>query len=137
MSHQKHKKASTPWLQCEKCLTHIINKDIDKHSSDCPPNLNNYNFVQNEVLFGHLDIKVNEEIKGIVDTDSLVFLSQSAIQLCGLSIGEWALIEFDNSPPVAKVVWPTTEKSTTSVLLTKHGTHYYLVIHHFKILFQH
>ncbi|EFA02694.2 Transitional endoplasmic reticulum ATPase TER94-like Protein [Tribolium castaneum] len=121
MALQKNKKGSSPWFQCEKCLIHVTNKDIDKHSSDCPPNSNSYNFIQNQVLFGTLDIKVNEEIKGVVDKDSLVFLSQSAIQLCGLSIGEWGLLEFEDLPPVAKVVWPTTEKSLTGVLLTKHA----------------
>ena len=122
MSQPKTKKNS-PWLQCETCFINIINKEIDKHSSDCPPSLtHNYGFIKDRVLFGNLDIKTNEEIKGVVEKDSLVFLSQGAIQLCELAIGDWVLIKLSNDlPPLAKVVWPTTEKTLTSVLLTKQG----------------
>ncbi|KAJ3631466.1 hypothetical protein MTP99_012593 [Tenebrio molitor] len=120
MAQQKNKKGNSPWVQCENCSINILNKDSEKHSNNCPPSENaNYNFVQNKVLFGCLEVKSNEDVKGVVDNDSLMFLSQTAIQLCSLSIGDWALIKFDNLPPVAKIVWPTNEKSLTNVLLTK------------------
>lgn len=130
MSQQKLKKSSTPWIQCEKCLINILNKDVENHSNDCPPNLNNicYNFLKDNVLYGTLDIKTNEDIKNLSsrEKDNLVFLSKSAIQLCSLAIGDWAIVRLLNSPipPVAKMVWPTVEKTLTSVLLTKNGMFY-------------
>jgi hypothetical protein len=126
MAQQKNKKGNSPWVQCENCSINILNKDSEKHSNNCPPSENaNYNFVQDKVLFGCLEVKSNEDVKGVVDNDSLMFLSQTAIQLCSLSIGDWALIKFDNLPPVAKIVWPTNEKSLTNVLLTKLGKYLY------------
>ncbi|RZC40441.1 spermatogenesis-associated protein 5 [Asbolus verrucosus] len=123
MAQQKTKKSATPWLQCENCYTNIISKDTEKHSNDCPPSVTDstYGFIKDEVLYGNLDVKNNEDVKGVVDKDCLVFLSQSAIQLCSLYIGDWAIIKLPAALPVAKVVWPTTEKSLTSVLFTKHA----------------
>ncbi|KAJ8931196.1 hypothetical protein NQ314_015919 [Rhamnusium bicolor] len=127
MAQQKIKKNFLPWIQCHKCLASLLNKDIDFHSKDCPPNLQKiaYNFVKDEVLYGTLDVKNNEDIKNLSSSekDNLVFLSQSVIQLCSLSISEWAIVQLlDNTvPPVAKIVWPTIEKSLTSVMFTKNG----------------
>lgn len=122
------KKDSTVWLECEKCNSILLNKDAERHLKDCPPNTSNinYNFIHNNILFGTLDYKTNEDIKNLSsrEVDKLVFLSQSAIQMCSLSIGDWSIIKLlDNScPPVAKIVWPTMEKTLTSVLLTKNGS---------------
>lgn len=123
----KSKKNSTLWSQCEKCSVNIVHKDMTIHSEDCPPNLNKltHNFIKEGVLYGTLDVKPNEEIKAIspYDRDNMIFISQSAMQLLGLSIGNWAILsDTSNTSQVARVVWPTTEKSTTSVLLTKNGT---------------
>jgi hypothetical protein len=50
--------------------------------------------------------------------DNLVFLSQSALQLCDISIGEPVIVSMDGVSTV-KTAWPTLEKSLVSVLLTK------------------
>lgn len=126
MAQQKSKKISTAWILCEKCSITLLNKDIEKHLNDCPPNINSdYNFIKNETLFGVLDHKIIEEVKHLSsrEVDNLVFLSQPVIQMCSLSIGEWCLIKLtDNKyPPVAKIVWPTTEKTLTSVLFSKNS----------------
>ncbi|KAJ8976502.1 hypothetical protein NQ317_018446 [Molorchus minor] len=127
MSQQKGKKNVSPWILCDKCRINILNKDAESHFGDCPPHLSKiaYNFVKDEVLYGTLDVKSNEDIKnlGSKETDELVFLSQSAIQLCGLSIGERVVVKLLDMtlPPVTKIVWPTIEKSLTSVLFTKNS----------------
>lgn len=127
MSQQKMKKNSTTWMSCEKCSITILSKDAEKHFSDCPTSVTdiNYPLIKNNVLFGILDLKTNEDIKNISsrELDKFVFLSQSAIQMCSLSLGDWSIVKLlDNKfPPVAKIVWPTTEKSLTSVLFTKNG----------------
>lgn len=54
------------------------------------------------------------------DCDELVFISQSAMQLCKMQIGEPVIVRGDEHS-VVKSVWPTSEKSLLSVLLTKAG----------------
>lgn len=127
MSQQKLKKISSNLVNCEKCSIILLNKDAEKHVSDCPPHITDisYPYFANNVLFGNLDLKTNEEVKNLSsrETDNLVFLSQTAIQMCSLSLGQWSLVKLLNSkcPPIAKIVWPTTEKTLMSVLLTKNG----------------
>lgn len=127
MSQQKLKKIPTSWMSCEKCSVTILNKDAEKHFKDCPTSaINiNYPFIKDNVLFGTLDLKINEEIKNISSRqlDRFVFISQNAIQMCSLSLGDWSIVKLLNNkyPPVARIVWPTTEKSLTSVLFTKNG----------------
>lgn len=131
MTPNKHKTAnSINWIKCEKCLISFLSKDGDQHLKDCPPNLTNisYSFIKNSILYGGtLNEKENTDIKNLSsqEKDNLVFLSQNLIQLCCLSIGNWAVITAVNDenapPPVIKLVWPTTEKTMTSILLTKNG----------------
>ncbi|KAI4463431.1 aaa-family atpase [Holotrichia oblita] len=120
----KTKKSVGLWVHCDKCSCSIMQKDIELHENDCPPDTkkHSYDFIKGETLYGTVGIKNNEDIKGLAqnEIDNLVFLSQSVIQLCSLSIGNWAEIKSDHlSAPVAKTVWPTTEKTITSVLFTQ------------------
>jgi hypothetical protein len=50
--------------------------------------------------------------------DNLVLLSQSALQLCDISIGDPVKVGVDGVYTV-KTAWPTLEKSLVSVLLTR------------------
>lgn len=127
MSQQKLKKVPTNLNNCEKCGVILFNKDLEKHLNDCPPKITNisYPYFENNVMFGNLDLKINEEVKNLSsrETDNLVFLSQTALQLCSLSLGQWCSVKLLNSEcaHVAKIVWPTTEKTLSSVLFTKNG----------------
>lgn len=130
MSATKSKNANSPWMKCEKCSSSILNKDCDRHMQDCPPNFTeiSHSFIANSTLYGGtLNEKQNPDVKNLTsrEKDNLVFVSQSIIQLCSLAIGEWAVIKALNNKetsPVAKIVWPTNEKSITSILLTTNGT---------------
>lgn len=131
MSQKIHKKNVINWVLCERCNSAIPNRDSEKHLNDCPPDITKvcYNFIRESSLYGILDVKTNEEIKnlGSREVDNLVFLSQSAIQMCSLAIGQWVIITSMNKKfaPVAKIVWPTTEKTITSVLFTTNGNMFY------------
>lgn len=57
----------------------------------------------------------------------LVFLSQSAMQLCGFSLGYPVLVETSQYTTVLKA-WPTTEGSLTSVGLCIEGWLYFNII---------
>ncbi|XP_033358636.1 ATPase family protein 2 homolog isoform X2 [Bombus vosnesenskii] len=50
----------------------------------------------------------------------MVFISQSALQLCEIAIGDCVLVIAGESK-VVKTAWPTKDKSLTSVSLTKHA----------------
>lgn len=123
----KTKKNAPSWFKCDKCQTNLVLKDTDIHESNCPPSVDKFvhPYVWRGCLNGPLEIKANEEIKGVSlhDKNNMVFLSQSAIQLCSLVIGDWAMVKTLNSniTPCAKIVWPTTEKSLSSVLVTQAG----------------
>lgn len=126
MSTPKSSKGSS-WLTCESCTACILNKDVERHKSDCPPNTSNvaYDFIFKSALYGSLDIKSNEDIKSLssIEKDAMVFLSQSAIQMLNLSIGGSVMVEcVDKSVvPMVRTVWPTIEKSSSCILFTKNG----------------
>lgn len=54
------------------------------------------------------------------DANDIVFISQSAFQLCDIAIGS-SIVVATKDEVVIKTAWPTNEKSLTSVSLTKHG----------------
>lgn len=118
---------TTPWLTCESCNATILNKDTGQHKNNCPPDLKNpqHDFIVDGALFGSVDVKTNEDVKNLssLEKDGMVFLSQSAIQVLNLCIGGAVVIECVNSSiaPIVRVVWPTLEKSSSSVLFTKSG----------------
>ncbi|KAK9872122.1 hypothetical protein WA026_016174 [Henosepilachna vigintioctopunctata] len=124
MATPKSKKTA-PWVECDSCGVTFLNKDVETHFKECPPDpkKKTYSYIKNGILSGSLDVKKNEEIKGMStdELDNLVFLSQSAMQLCNLSIAEWVVIEAEGIIPISKIVWPTMEKSLSSVLLTKNA----------------
>lgn len=124
MSQQKLKKAS-PWFQCEKCQAYLVNKDIENHDGFCPPNTESihHTFVLDQVLHGVLDLKPTEDVVNLSsrEKDGLVFVSQAAMQLCEFSIGEFVEVKpiYQKIAPLIQKVWPTQEKSLTSVLVTR------------------
>lgn len=120
----KTRKSVGLWVHCDKCSISILQKDVELHENDCPPDTEKhpYDFIKGETLHGTVGVKNNEDIKGLAqnEIDNLVFLSQSVIQLCSLSIGNWVEIRSDHlNAPVARTVWPTAEKTITSVLFTQ------------------
>ena len=52
--------------------------------------------------------------------DDMVFVSQSALQLCEIALADPVLVTTQESA-VVKTAWPTKDKTLTSVSLTKHG----------------
>lgn len=121
----KTKQPETLWSQCNDCKSFIVSKEIKNHSSECSVSLESktQNFIKDNVLYGTLDAKTNEEIKNVSthNRDLMVFVSQSVMQLLNIAIGDWAILNDikQDSFPVARIVWPTVEKSCTSILLTK------------------
>lgn len=118
---------TTPWVTCETCKAKILNKDIDQHKSNCNSDIKDIksDLIVNGALFGSVNVKTNENVKNLSsqETDSMVFLSQSVIQILNLCIGGYAVIECleKSISPIVQTVWPTMEKSSSSVLFTKNS----------------
>lgn len=127
MANIQKSNKTTPWLSCETCKSTILNKDTVQHKNNCPPEVKNLQHVciVNGALFGIVDVKPNEDIKNLssAEKDVMVFLSQSVIQLLNLCIGGYVVVECLDATisPMVRVVWPTVEKSSSSVLFTKSG----------------
>ncbi|XP_017776347.1 PREDICTED: spermatogenesis-associated protein 5 [Nicrophorus vespilloides] len=112
----------TLWNLCEVCESYIVSKNVETH--ECPPNQLEHRFIRDNILYSTVDVRVNEEIKGLsqFEKDNLVFLTESVIQLLKLSIGDYAIItNLSTKESVIRTVWPSCEKGLTSVLLTKNG----------------
>jgi len=67
------------------------------------------------VYFIELPKRISER-----DANDMVFMSQFTLQLCDIAIGSPVIIATKDEV-VVKTAWPTSEKSLTSVSLTKHG----------------
>lgn len=125
MSTPKSRKSNSHWYQCESCTTILNNKDVEHHLSDCPPKYTNisYNFIKDKKLTALLLEKNTTDIKLSSDIDfhNFIFLSPEILQLCGFAIGDWVLVSgFNNEiSSIAKLVWPSNEKSNFSISLTK------------------
>ncbi|XP_022906319.2 ATPase family gene 2 protein homolog A [Onthophagus taurus] len=122
----KFSKSSGLWVHCDTCSTAFLQKDAELHTTDCPPDDKNhtYDYIKDSTLVSTLDVKSNEDVKSVtqLDRDHMVFMSQSTIQICGFSIGQYVSIKCDGLKfPIARMVWPTTEKNITAVLLTKNA----------------
>ncbi|XP_066909451.1 ATPase family gene 2 protein homolog A isoform X2 [Halyomorpha halys] len=115
----KSKKNQSLWHKCENC-SYILNyKDLDIHIEYCQQSNSErpYGFIDNFVLYSFIDDFSSKEILPPSCDNyamDLVFLSQSAMQLCGFSIGYPLLVETSQYTTVLKA-WPTVEGSLTSV----------------------
>lgn len=56
--------------------------------------------------------------KSFYGDSSFVYLSQSAMQLCHLEIGEQVVLKVNSIDSAIRTVWPTTERTLTSVILS-------------------
>ncbi|CAL7934559.1 unnamed protein product [Xylocopa violacea] len=120
------RKSLSPWMTCDKCQSILTLKDLTLHDTNCPPNLEkwNHNFIYNNTLYSTVETyKPLEQPKNIPERelDDMVFVSQSALQLCEIAIADSVLVSAGTTA-VAKSAWPTKDKSLTSVSLTKHVT---------------
>ncbi|XP_076239280.1 ATPase family gene 2 protein homolog A isoform X1 [Calliopsis andreniformis] len=124
-SKESGRKSLSPWITCEKCHSTLSQKDVIEHDTNCPPNLKNWvhGFITNGTLYSTIEVyKSQEQLKNICERalDDMVFVSQSALQLCEIALADHVLVT-TNESTVVKTAWPTKDKSLTSVSLTKHA----------------
>ncbi|XP_076672611.1 ATPase family gene 2 protein homolog A isoform X2 [Andrena cerasifolii] len=124
-SKEGGRKSLSPWMTCDKCQCTVTLKDVAEHDANCPPNLQkwNHDFILNGTLHSTLETyKSQEQPKNIPGRalDDMVFVSQSALQLCEIALADPVLVTTQESA-VVKTAWPTRDKTLTSVSLTKHA----------------
>ncbi|KMQ86150.1 spermatogenesis-associated protein 5 [Lasius niger] len=117
--------SSSSWQQCDKCQCALMQKDILLHEANCPPSTENWNhsFIFGGVLYSTIEVFQSQELPKHIserDANDIVFISQSAFQLCDIAIGS-SIVVATKDEVVIKTAWPTNEKSLTSVSLTKHA----------------
>lgn len=161
------RKSLSSWMTCEICQSILSQKDLEIHHINCPPNFEtwNHDFINNNVLYStvetynpsgiymyrfyiyyyctffYINVSCIEQPKNIhVRTfDDMVFISQSALQLCEIAIGDSVLVIVGENK-VVKTAWPTKDKSLTSVSITKHGNNKiffieYIISNNFLLLY--
>jgi len=115
---KKDKSKQSDWLECALCERLICFTDGESHTTTCD---GNHGYIQDKVLHG---IAVNAETlnggdgsaltKSIRNGDSAIWLSVSAMQVCGLAIGQLCLV---NDLCVMRS-WPSKMPQLTSVALS-------------------
>ncbi|XP_078036445.1 ATPase family gene 2 protein homolog A [Augochlora pura] len=113
------------WVTCEKCECTLTQKCTVEHDGNCPPNLEkwNHDFIYSGTLYSTVEMYKSQELPKNISQralDDMVFISQSALQLCEIAIGDPVLVSTEGGT-VVKTVWPTKDKSLTSVSLTKYA----------------
>ncbi|XP_011303860.1 spermatogenesis-associated protein 5 [Fopius arisanus] len=120
--------SSTPrkgsaWVTCANCSAIITQKDTAIHERNCPPSngCSTHNYILSGTLYSTLDIYTSPEPpKNISDQDThdMVFMSQSALELCHIAIGDRVVLTSETGVTVKKA-WPIYDKSLTTVSLTR------------------
>ena len=124
-SKESGRKSLSPWMTCDKCQSTVTQKDVAEHDTNCPPNLQKWthDFIHSGTLHSTLEAyKSQEQPKNVPGRalDDMVFVSQSALQLCEIALADPVLVTSEGSA-VVKTAWPTRDKALTSVSLTKHA----------------
>lgn len=120
------------WFLCEKCKANVASKDREQHDELCPLDTEESSskcvFVRNGIFHSNkLAVKpITDDVRGMDfgQLSGLVFLSESAMTLCGFVLGETVVVRTMNgepSTPIVRNVWPLPNSSLTNVLVAKEG----------------
>lgn len=126
------KKEQNLWFLCEKCKANVTTKDRDQHDEFCPLEnpaaFSKCSFVRDGKLYSNqLMVKsATDDIRDISSKqlNSLVFLSESVITLCGLVFGDYVMLysaQLPDRTPVVRTVWPTPSSFTTTIFVSEEG----------------
>ncbi|XP_043801916.1 ATPase family protein 2 homolog isoform X2 [Apis laboriosa] len=134
------RKSLSSWMTCEICQSILSQKDLAIHHINCPPNFEiwNHDFIYNNILYSTVETyNLLEQPKNIHIRafDDMVFISQSALQLCEIAIGDSVLVTVGENK-VVKTAWPTKDKSLTSVSITKHGNKFSIPFYGKKLIYK-
>ncbi|KAJ9580555.1 hypothetical protein L9F63_024266 [Diploptera punctata] len=112
----KGRKSVSAWNVCEECKVVVSQKDLVIHAENsCPPPNSSWThgYIRNGILFGFLEeINNRDGLKNLPNSvcDDLVLISQSALQLCNIAIGDPVVVDICGTSTV-KTAWTNLEKS--------------------------
>ncbi|XP_033248612.1 ATPase family protein 2 homolog isoform X1 [Drosophila miranda] len=124
------KKNQASWYHCETCGVHITSKARDNHDGSCPisgeSNIDadsDEEYVRNGTLYTRSLQQRNFEVESLKDlpakyANMLVFVSEGAMRLSQLHIGQHVVIESTAQEPLVRIVWPVSEQFLTTVFVT-------------------
>ncbi|EDW04191.1 ATPase family protein 2 homolog [Drosophila grimshawi] len=132
-----NKKNQATWYYCEACGVHITSKSRDTHERICPiaPEADvsstelNAEFVRNKTLYTSSLQKRTFEVDALKDlpekyVNMLVFISEGAMQLAQLHIGQQVVIREaakavdEMEAPLIRIVWAIPEQFLTTIFAT-------------------
>lgn len=127
------KKDQILWYLCEKCRIYITSKDREAHEKHCPQPIDNpgfceYSYIQHRKMFvNSLNSKPTiDDLHDLTQTqlNRMIFISESAIELCSFILQDYVLIkspQFPNQAPIVRTVWPVSNRMPSMVSVTEEG----------------
>ncbi|XP_034949756.1 ATPase family protein 2 homolog [Chelonus insularis] len=120
---------STLWVTCDRCHITLSQKDTNLHSEACCHSEEEvtHDYIKNNILYSFVEVYCPKDLPPNIeekDTHNMVFMSQSALELCQIAIGDWVIIKNRNCI-FSKIAWVTKSNSLTSVCLTKQTIDFY------------
>lgn len=128
------KKEQILWYLCEKCKVNITSIDREQHESKyCPiaPDRTKpvqTSFIYEKTLFTNtVSIKLPQinELNDLPEhlKNNFVFLSESAMNLCGFILGDSVVLSSPQCTEMAvRSVWPISDRFLTTLFLNENGT---------------
>ncbi|XP_020807953.1 spermatogenesis-associated protein 5 [Drosophila serrata] len=127
------KKNQASWYHCEACGVHIPSKARDNHDDHCStisqgdatPD-SDAEYVRSGTIFTRSVQQGNFEVESLKDLSTkyanmLLFVSEGAMQLAQLHIGQHVVIEAPSVElqPLVRILWPISEQFLTTVFVSE------------------
>ncbi|EDX04839.1 GD22101 [Drosophila simulans] len=127
------KKNQVTWYHCESCGVHIPSKARENHEGLCSaisqddvgPD-SEAEYVRSGAIYTRSLQQRNFEVESVKDlpakyANMLVFVSEGAMQLAQLHIGQHVVLEAPSTAeqPLVRIVWPTSEQFLTTVFVSE------------------
>ncbi|XP_017026057.1 ATPase family gene 2 protein homolog A [Drosophila kikkawai] len=127
------KKTQASWYHCETCGVHIPSKARDNHDEHCStigqddaaPD-SDAEYVRSGAIFTRTLQQRNFEVESLKDLSAkyanvLLFVSEGAMQLAKLHIGQHVVIEAPTTEqqPLVRILWPISEQFLTTVFVSE------------------
>ncbi|KAH8282970.1 hypothetical protein KR054_011222 [Drosophila jambulina] len=127
------KKNQASWFHCETCGVHISSKARDNHDDHCTiiaqgdaARDSEAEYVQNGAIFTRTVQQRNFEVESLKDlsgkyANMLLFVSEGAMQLAKLHIGQHVVVEASSTEqqPLVRILWPISEQFLTTVFVSE------------------
>lgn len=122
------------WFLCAKCKANITTKDKEEHDALCPLDTTEHSskctFIRNARLYSNqINAKpATDDIRDLTvkQLSSLIFLSESVMNLCGFILGEQVMVQSSHARMV-RSVWPLPNSLLTSVLVSEEGIQFFSI----------